>query len=303
MFNYFFALYNGEKQMKLFSQTVKLLTSLFFLIALVSCTATQQTSEQLVNLQIQMSDLHKSRTDSNSRMEELNNKLFLIQKKIEANAEDIHQLSSGIEDLKSQALIATPPEELDTYSMAPLTLKEEKEIKTSESDKPSIKTPVIDDQKTIKKAAEKVQTVAKTPSQDTESKEKPLLKGTESPEDIYKKAYTLFEKRSFSESYEVFNHFLQRFPNHLLSDNAQYWIGEVFYSQRDFRRSITEFSKVLDIFPKGNKAPDALFKMSLSYEALQDKSAYINTLKRLVAIYPTSSVALKAQEKLKVLEP
>ncbi len=289
--------------MKLFSQTVKLLTSLFFLIALVSCTATQQTSEQLVNLQIQMSDLHKSRTDSNSRMEELNNKLFLIQKKIEANAEDIHQLSSGIEDLKSQALIATPPEELDTYSMAPLTLKEEKEIKTSESDKPSIKTPVIDDQKTIKKPAEKVQTVAKTPSQDTESKEKPLLKGTESPEDIYKKAYTLFEKRSFSESYEVFNHFLQRFPNHLLSDNAQYWIGEVFYSQRDFRRSITEFSKVLDIFPKGNKAPDALFKMSLSYEALQDKSAYINTLKRLVAIYPTSSVALKAQEKLKVLEP
>jgi tol-pal system protein YbgF len=289
--------------MKSFSQTVKLLTSLFFLITLVSCTATQQTSEQLVNLQIQMSDLHKSRTDSNSRMEELNNKLFLIQKKIEANAKDIHQLSSGIEDLKSQALIATPPEELDTYSMAPLTLKEEKEIKTSESDKPSIKTPVIDDQKTIKKPAKKVQTLAKAPSQNAKSKEKSLFKGTESPEDIYKKAYTLFEKRSFSESYDVFNHFLQRFPDHLLSDNAQYWIGEVFYSQRDFRRSITEFSKVLDIFPKGNKAPDALFKMSLSYEALQDESAYINTLKRLVAIYPTSSVALKAQEKLKVLEP
>ncbi len=300
--------------MKSFSQTFKLLTSLFSLFALISCAQTQQTSEQLLNLQIQMSDLQKSQTDSNSRMEEINNKLFLIHKKIEANAKDIHQLSSGIEDLKSQALIATPPEELDTYSMAPLTLKEEKEIKTSEPDKPLMETPATDVKKTIQKPEEnvppeitkpvkKVQTLAKIPSQPIETKEKPLFKGTESPEDIYKKAYTLFEKRSFSKSHEIFNHFLQRFPNHLLSDNAQYWIGEVFYSQRDFRRAITEFSKVLDIFPKGNKAPDALFKMSLSYEALQDESANINTLKRLVAMYPTSSVALKAQEKLKVLEP
>lgn len=275
--------------MKSFSQTFKLLTSLFFLFALISCAQTQQTSEQLLNLQLQMSDLQKSQTNSNSRMEELNNKLFLIQKKIEANAKGIHQLSSGIEDLKSQALIAIPPEELDTYSMAPLTSK--------------IETPVIDVQETIRKPEDKVQTSAKIPSQAIGINKKPLFKGNEAPEDIYKKAYTLFEKRSFSESHEIFNHFLQRFPNHLLSDNAQYWIGEVFYSQRDFRRAITEFSKVLDIFPKGNKAPDALFKMSLSYEALQDEDAHINTLKRLIAIYPTSNIALKAQEKLKVLEP
>lgn len=275
--------------MKSFSQTFKLLTSLFFLFALISCAQTQQTSEQLLNLQLQMSDLQKSQTNSNSRMEELNNKLFLIQKKIEANAKGIHQLSNGIEDLKSQALIAIPPEELDTYSMAPLTSK--------------IETPVIDVQETIRKPEDKVQTSAKIPSQAIGINKKPLFKGNEAPEDIYKKAYTLFEKRSFSESHEIFNHFLQRFPNHLLSDNAQYWIGEVFYSQRDFRRAITEFSKVLDIFPKGNKAPDALFKMSLSYEALQDEDAHINTLKRLIAIYPTSNIALKAQEKLKVLEP
>lgn len=275
--------------MKSFSQTFKLLTSLFFLFALISCAQTQQTSEQLLNLQLQMSDLQKSQTNSNSRMEELNNKLFLIQKKIEANAKGIHQLSSGIEDLKSQALIAIPPEELDTYSMAPLTSK--------------IETPVIDVQETIRKPEDKVQTSAKIPSQAIGINKKPLFKGNEAPENIYKKAYTLFEKRSFSESHEIFNHFLQRFPNHLLSDNAQYWIGEVFYSQRDFRRAITEFSKVLDIFPKGNKAPDALFKMSLSYEALQDEDAHINTLKRLIAIYPTSNIALKAQEKLKVLEP
>lgn len=275
--------------MKSFSQTFKLLTSLFFLFALISCAQTQQTSEQLLNLQLQMSDLQKSQTNSNSRMEELNNKLFLIQKKIEANAKGIHQLSNGIEDLKSQALIAIPPEELDTYSMAPLTSK--------------IETPVIDVQETIRKPEDKVQTSAKIPSQAIGINKKPLFKGNEAPENIYKKAYTLFEKRSFSESHEIFNHFLQRFPNHLLSDNAQYWIGEVFYSQRDFRRAITEFSKVLDIFPKGNKAPDALFKMSLSYEALQDEDAHINTLKRLIAIYPTSNIALKAQEKLKVLEP
>jgi tol-pal system protein YbgF len=260
-------------------------------------------NEQLLNLQLQMADIQRSQTDSSSRMEELNNKLFLIQKKIEANAKDVHQLSSGIEDLKSQALLAATPEELDTYSMAPLTLSKEKEIKSSEADKPLLQKPVKKVPLEIKKHDKKGQTLTKLPSQSIEKKDKAVYKGIDTPENLYKKAYSLYEKRSFSESHEIFKLFLQKFPNHLLSDNAQYWIGEVFYSQRDFRRAITEFSKVLDIFPKGNKAPDALFKMSLSYEALEDKNASIKTLKRLAATYPTSSVAIKAQEKLKVLEP
>lgn len=289
--------------MRPFIHTFKLLLSLVLILSLVNCAENQQINEQLLNLQLQMTDLQRSQTGSSSRMEELNNKLFLIQRKIEVNAKDVHQLSSSIEDLKSQVLLTTPPVELDTYSMAPLTLREEEEIKSSKADKPLLQKPAKKVPLEIKKHDKKSQTLIKLPSQIIEKKDKVVYKGGDTPENTYKKAYSLYEKGSFSESHGIFKFFLQRFPNHLLSDNAQYWIGEVFYSQRDFRRAITEFSKVLDIFPKGNKAPDALFKMSLSYEALKDKNASIKTLKRLVAIYPTSSVAIKAQEKLKVLEP
>jgi tol-pal system protein YbgF len=279
--------------------TLKLLTYFLPFLALLSCAENQYTNEQLMNLQLQMTELQKSQTDSNSRMEELNNQLFLIQEKMESNAEDIQQLNNNIEDFKSQALIAAPPEELDTYSMAPLTLKEEQVNEISEKDNPLQQKPNVD----IQKSEEDIQEQASIIPGKAEGGEHLVSKEAETPEDIYTRAYTLYEKRNYPESHKVFHLFLQRFPNHLLSDNAQYWIGEVFYSQRDFNKAITEFSKVLDIYPQGNKAPDALYKMSLSYEALEDKSGYIDTLKKLVASYPTSGVALKAQEKLKVLEP
>jgi len=55
--------------------------------------------------------------------------------------------------------------------------------------------------------------------------------------------------------------FLRRFPRHDYADNAQYWLGEAFYAQKDYPHALGEFRNVIETYPRGNKVPDALLKV------------------------------------------
>jgi tetratricopeptide (TPR) repeat protein len=59
-----------------------------------------------------------------------------------------------------------------------------------------------------------------------------------------------------------------RHPDSEYAGNAQYWIGECYYTQRDYARALEAFNKVIERYPKGQKVPDALLKVGFSLTAL-----------------------------------
>ncbi len=65
-----------------------------------------------------------------------------------------------------------------------------------------------------------------------------------------------------------FTDFIAKYPRHPLAANAQYWIGEAYYVQHDFRQALLEFQKVVEL--GSGKVPDALVKVGLSYWGLRD---------------------------------
>ncbi len=85
-----------------------------------------------------------------------------------------------------------------------------------------------------------------------------------------------------------------------LADNAQYWIGECYYAQKDYKQSIREFEKVEKNFPKGNKVPAAKLKKGLAYRELGNPEEASRELKEVASKYPESEEALLANEKLKL---
>ena len=119
---------------------------------------------------------------------------------------------------------------------------------------------------------------------------------------IYDQAYFDNTKSNFQLSITGFREYLRRVPNGDLSDNAQYWIGEAYYAQRDFETAIQEFNKVLDTFPKGDKVPAALLKIAYSYTQLGDKNAAVRYLNRVIDEYPNSDEAAPAKNKLRQLQ-
>ncbi len=80
----------------------------------------------------------------------------------------------------------------------------------------------------------------------------------------YEKAQKLYRSGNYVDAVIMFKKYISFFPKSSLADNAQYWIGEGYYSQKAYSRAAEEFGKVAD-FPDKSKLPDALLRKGYCY--------------------------------------
>jgi len=117
-------------------------------------------------------------------------------------------------------------------------------------------------------------------------------------EKSYAGAYTTFKEGRYAEARKQFQAFVKAFPDTEYSDNAQFWIGECYYFEKQYEKAILEYENVINKYPKGNKVPNALLKQALSFMELQDKSSAKLLLQRVIKEYPNTSPARIARKKL-----
>jgi tol-pal system protein YbgF len=123
----------------------------------------------------------------------------------------------------------------------------------------------------------------------------------EDPREQYKRYYKALRAGNHGYAIAGFGNFLERYPKHDYADNAQYWLAEAYYDQKEYRTALTEFRKVVANFPDGNKAPDALLKLGYCYLALDRAGDARDVLEQVVRIYPKSNPAALAARKLETL--
>lgn len=116
--------------------------------------------------------------------------------------------------------------------------------------------------------------------------------------DRYLQALTFHQNGQNEPALALFTQLLQEDKGHELADNAQYWIGECYYSMKQYRRAILEFEKVFD-FKGTNKDDDAQFKLGLCYAALGDRENAIMEFQRLIDYYPQSEYIKNAKQFVK----
>ena len=124
----------------------------------------------------------------------------------------------------------------------------------------------------------------------------------DSPEcqDLYRGALRLFQGQTYNPAVQEFRHFQRRCPDSKMADDAQYWIGESLYLQKDYNRAILEFVDVLS-YRRGDRIPAALLRQAQAFLAIGDKTTARLTLKRLVSDYPSAVQAAEAQAMLPAL--
>jgi len=115
---------------------------------------------------------------------------------------------------------------------------------------------------------------------------------------IYKTAYTDLSRGNYPLATQGFREFLTQFPESEFADNAQYWLGEVFYAQQDFPQAIENFQKVIKNYPTGDKVPAALLKTGYCYLKLGSDTTGKNYLRKVVQDYPNSEEASLARTRL-----
>lgn len=119
------------------------------------------------------------------------------------------------------------------------------------------------------------------------------------PDLIYNTAYLDFTRTNYQVAITGFRRFIQLFPSSDLADNAQYWIGECFYSLNQLDSALAEFNRVREKYPNGNKVPAALYKMGLIYQLLGKGALAKAKFEEIVSGFPDSPEAKLAQERLK----
>lgn len=100
-----------------------------------------------------------------------------------------------------------------------------------------------------------------------------------------------------------FRRFLEANPSHDYADNAQYWIGECHYDQRQFRAAERSFRDVVERYPHGNKVPDAMLKLGFTLQWLGDEPGGRAVLESLARAFPKHEAARMASERLAHPEP
>ena len=136
----------------------------------------------------------------------------------------------------------------------------------------------------------------------------PALGGSNAPSGPAPSADTLYSnglRDITSGKYDLargeFQDYLKFYGDTDLASNAQFYLGEIAYSQRSYDQAVTEYERVLTNYPKSFKLAPARLKKGMALIELGQKNAGVRELREVVKRYPGTEEERRARAKLKEL--
>ena len=98
-----------------------------------------------------------------------------------------------------------------------------------------------------------------------------------------------------------FQDYLKYYGSTDLASNAQFYIGEIYYRQKNYQQAISEYDKVVNNYPKSFKLAPARLHRATAMIALGQKSSGIRELREIIKLFPGSEEDRYARGQLKEL--
>jgi len=114
----------------------------------------------------------------------------------------------------------------------------------------------------------------------------------------YNVAFDALKAGNYADSAQLFQSFLELYPNAAYTPNALYWLGESFYATRNFKMAEAQFSDLVARYPTHDKAAGGLLKLGLSQFGEGNSAQAQQTLEQVVSRFPGSDAARTAQDRL-----
>jgi tol-pal system protein YbgF len=116
---------------------------------------------------------------------------------------------------------------------------------------------------------------------------------------VYDQSFDALKAGSYSVAITSFKNFLSSYPQSSLAPNAQYWLGEAYYVDRDYDSAANAFRAVVRKWPDSAKAPSALLKLGFAQYEQKQYAAARATLTQVTQKYPGSDPAKQAADRLR----
>ena len=118
----------------------------------------------------------------------------------------------------------------------------------------------------------------------------------------YDKALQAYRQGNYDESILLFQDFSGSRPPQDLRDNIHFWIGNNYVKLGMFDDAISQFEKVIDEFPRGNKVHDSRYMLGVSYLKKGDKGRAMDILETALRSNPPSDTRKKIQNQLQAIQ-
>ncbi len=106
----------------------------------------------------------------------------------------------------------------------------------------------------------------------------------------YNYAYSKLLNVRLDEAEAAFQEFLAEHADDALAGNAQYWLGETYYTQNKLTEAAQTFLTGLERYPNSNKAPDTMLKLGITLGKMgQNEEAcatFLEMAKRFTSLRP-----------------
>jgi len=96
-----------------------------------------------------------------------------------------------------------------------------------------------------------------------------------------------------------FQDYLKYYGDTDLASNAQFYLGEIAYTQKNYDQAVQEYDKVLSNYPKSFKLAPARLKKGMALIELGQKNPGVKELREVVKRYPGTEEERRARAKLK----
>jgi tol-pal system protein YbgF len=120
-----------------------------------------------------------------------------------------------------------------------------------------------------------------------------------SAETLYQNALRDYNTGNYKLARQEFSDYLKNFPQNDLASNAQFYLGELYYAQNDFKSAIAAYDKVLASYPKSFKQGASLLKKGMAELELGLKASGTRDLREVVRRFPESDEARRAEAQLR----
>lgn len=234
------------------------------MLLLCSCAATKQARKDNEELRAQLIEMQKSVANLNLRMEELSNSVFILQESSKASKDALKELRAQT----TQPVVVVS--ETDPYARG------------GEAGKPMVSPGVG--------------LSATGPSVNPEP---PVL--TNFPAGVDSKlasALDQFKKGNYGLAVYDLSAYLAADPGSKDAQTARFYLAESYFKLKEFGQALQEYTKLLQLNPKGKYAPTVLFRCGLISQALGDSSKARYYFTEVTKQFPSSKEARLAGEEL-----
>jgi tol-pal system protein YbgF len=125
--------------------------------------------------------------------------------------------------------------------------------------------------------------------------------GAPSADTLYSNGLRDITSGKYDLARQEFQDYLKYYGDTDLASNAQFYLGEIAYSQRSYDQAVTEYDRVLTNYPRSFKLAPARLKKGMALIELGQKNSGVRELREVVKRYPGTEEERRARAKLKEL--